>query len=136
MKLSAPGRIILAGVAAGLAVAAGGWSLERVRFGASNAEAIARVEAEIQQRFDASADSLGVIAARAAGQRDLIRAAPRDAGAAAQLFDALDAALTEDKGKTGVTVYDAAGTPLAWAGLVADLPRPTAGPAALLVTAG
>lgn len=136
MKLSAPGRIVLAGLAAALAVAAGGWTLERLRFGASDAEAIARVEAETQQRFDASADNLGTIAARVAAQRDLIRAAPRAIAAAARLFDALDAALTEDKGHTGITVYDAAGTPLAWAGLVADLPRPLDGPAALLVTAG
>src|SRR6202043_498681 len=76
------------------------------------------------------------VAARAAAERDLIRAAPRDAGAAAKLFDALDAALTEDKRHTGITVYDAAGTPLAWAGAVADLSRPLDGPAALLVTSG
>jgi hypothetical protein len=116
LKSSALGRIVLAGLAAGLAVAALGWTLERMRFGASDAEASARVEAEVQQRFDASADNLGTIAARAAGERDLIRAAPRDAAAAARLFDALDAALVEDQGHTGITVYDAAGTPLAWSG--------------------
>lgn len=136
LKSSALGRIVLAGLVSGLAVAGGGWTLERARFGASDAEALSRVEAEIQQRFDASADSLGTVAARAARQRDLIRAAPRDATAATRLFDALDAALTEDKGHTGITVYDAAGTPLAWAGLVSDLPRSLDGPAALLVTAG
>ena len=136
LKSSALGRIVLAGLAAGLAVAALGWTLERLRFGASDAEAIARVEAEIQRRFDTGADNLGAIAARAAGERDLVRAAPRDAAAAAKLFDALDAALIEDKGHTGITVYDAAGTPLAWAGAVADLSRPLDGPAALLVTAG
>jgi signal transduction histidine kinase len=136
LKSSALGRIVLAGLAAGLAVAALGWTLERLRFGASDAEAIARVEAEIQQRFDASADNLGTIAARAAGERDLIRAAPRDAAAAAKLFDALDAALAEDQGHTGITVYDAAGAPLAWSGVVADLARPLDGPAAVLVTAG
>jgi len=136
LKSSALGGIVLAGLVSALAVAAGGWTLERVRFGASDAEAIARVKAETQQRFDASADNLGEVAARAASQRDLIRAAPRDAAAAARLFDALDAALTEDTGHTGITVYDAAGAPLAWAGLVSDLPGPLDGPAALLVTAG
>lgn len=136
LKSSALGGIVLAGLVSALAVAAGGWTLERVRFGTSDAEAIARVEAETQQRFDASADKLGAVAARAASQRDLIRAAPRDAVAASRLFDALDAALTEDTGHAGITVYDSAGTPLAWAGLVSDLPRPLDGPAALLVTAG
>jgi signal transduction histidine kinase len=136
LKSSALGRIVLVGLACGLAVAALGRTLERVRYGASDAEAIARVETETQERFDASADNLGAIAARAASQRDLIRAAPRDAAASARLFDALDAALTDDKGHTGITVYDAAGTPLAWAGLVSDLPRRLDGPAALLVTAG
>ena len=55
------GGIVRAGLIAALAVAAGGWTLERVRFGASDAEAIARVEAETQQRFDASADNLGTL---------------------------------------------------------------------------
>ena len=68
LKSSAFGRIVLAGLAAGLAVAVLGWTLERIRFGASDAEAIARVEAEIQQRFDAGADNLGTIAARAASE--------------------------------------------------------------------
>src|SRR2546428_1724985 len=136
MKLSAPGRIILAGLIAALAVAAGGWTIERLRFGASDAQAIARVEGETQQRFDASADTLAMITARVASQRELIRAAPRDAAAATRLFEALNAALGEDLGHTGITVYDAAGMPVAWAGLVADLPRPLDGPAALVVTAG
>ncbi len=132
---STPSGIVRTGLLAALAVAAGGWTLERVRFGASDAEAIARVEAETQQRFDASADRLGALTARA-GQRELIRAAARDAAAAARLFDALDAALAGDQAHTGITVFDAAGTPVAWAGLVADLPRPLDGPAALVVTAG
>ena len=95
---STPSGIVRTGLVAALAVAAGGWTLERVRFGASDAEAIARVEAETQQRFDASADRLGALTARAAGQRELIRAAARDAAAAARLFDALDAALAERPG--------------------------------------
>src|SRR5205814_2860718 len=136
MKLSAPGRIVLAGVIVALAVAAGGRALERLRFGASDAEASARVKAETQQRYDASANTLAAISVRAAGQRDLIRAASRDTAAATRLFDALDAALGEELGHTGLTVYDAAGTPVAWAGLVAELPRPLDGTAALVVTGG
>ena len=54
----------------------------------------ARVEAELRQRFDASADTLGALAARVAAERDAIRAAPRDPAAARRLFDAVDAALS------------------------------------------
>jgi hypothetical protein len=89
VKSSALGRTIGAGLLAGAIVAAGGWAFERVRYGASDQEAIARVEAEIQQRFNETEAYFATIAARAAAQTDLIRAAPRDTAAAARLFDAL-----------------------------------------------
>ena len=38
--------------------------LERARFGATDEAALERVEAELQQRIDASAATLGAIAAR------------------------------------------------------------------------
>jgi len=130
-------RLVSAGLVAALAVALGGWVLERARFGASDDAAVAHVEAEIQQRFDASADTLGMLAAQAATRRDLFRAAPRDPAAARQLFDALNAALPEDEStRTGVTVYDAADTPLGWTGRVSEPPKELNGPASLLVAAG
>jgi hypothetical protein len=73
------GGIVRTGLVAAMAVAVAGWTLERVRFGASDAEAIARVEAETQQRFNVSAERLETLTARTASQRDLIRAASRDA---------------------------------------------------------
>jgi signal transduction histidine kinase len=136
LKSSALGRVVGAGLATTLAVAVAGRALERVRFGGSDADAIARVEVEVQQRFDASADNLAAIAARAAGQRDLIRAATRDTAAATELFDALDAALPGDQGRTGITVYDLAGTPLAWAGRVSEAPASLVEPATLVLTVG
>ena len=118
------GRVARAGVVVALCVAVGGLALERLRFGASDGSARARVEAELRQRFDATADLLGTLAARIAPQRDTIRAAARDPAAAKRLFEALDAALPdEEPGRTGITVYDVSGAPLAWAGRVSELPQ-------------
>jgi signal transduction histidine kinase len=117
-------RIARAGLIAALAAAVAGRALERRRFGASDEEAVARVEQELRQRLDASADTLASIAARVAAAGDAIRAAPHDNTAARRLFDAVDAALPEEQaGRTGITVYDAANMPVAWAGRVLDLPK-------------
>ncbi|PYR59575.1 MAG: hypothetical protein DMF91_14510, partial [Acidobacteria bacterium] len=98
-----------------------------------DSDALARIEAELRQRFAASADSLGRIAAGVAAQRAAITDAPRDPAAARRLFDAVDAALPdEDVGLTGLTVYDATGLALAWGGRVSELPKTRlTGPAAL-----
>jgi len=115
-------RVVRAGVAAALIVGVTGFSLERARFGPSDQSALARVEAELRQRFDASAATLGAIAARLAAEPDTARAASRDQTSVKRLFDLVAAAIPEDEGgRTGITIYDAAGTPLAWAGRVSDL---------------
>ncbi len=131
-------RIVAAGGAVALAVLAGGWATERTRFGASDEAAAARVEAELRQRFDASADALGAVAARVLPHTDTMRAAGRDSTAAKQLFEQVDDALPDDEaGRTGITVYDAAGAPLAWSGRVSELPKGRIdGPPALFVTTG
>ncbi len=118
-------RLAGAGVAAALLVGAAGRGLERARFGATDQESVARVEKELRQRFDASANTLGTIATRVAISRDLIRASTRDPAAARNLFDALTAALPEEPGRrTGITVYEVpAGRPVAWAGRVSDIPK-------------
>jgi signal transduction histidine kinase len=130
-------RVARAGLLAALVVGGAGWTLERTRFGASDADAVARIEDELRHRFDRSADTLGVVAARVATERDAIRAAPRDSAAQRRLFDAADAALPDDEaGRTGITVYAAGadGQALAWAGRVSDLPRDRReGPSALFV---
>ena len=131
-------RILGAGAAVAIAVLAGGWALERARFGASDEAAAARVEAELRDRFEASADLLGAVASRVQPHTDTIRAAARDPAAAKQLFAQVDDALPDDEaGRSGITVYDAAGATLAWSGRVSD--RPTGrigGSAALFVTPG
>jgi signal transduction histidine kinase len=136
--MSVARRIAGAGVAVALAVGVGGWALERVRFGATDAAALQRVEAELRERFDQSADTLGGLAARIAPQMETIRAAARDSAAAKRLFEAVDAALPVDEaGRTGMTVYDPAGAPLAWGGRVSELPKERiVGPSALFVAPG
>jgi signal transduction histidine kinase len=135
-KSSALGRTLGAGLVAAAIVAVGGRTLERVRFGASDQDAIARVEAEIGQRFHDGEASLATLTGRAAAQIELIRAAPRDPAAAARLFDALDDALQGNEAFAGVTVYDAGGTPLAWAGRVGDPPQALKAAASLVLTVG
>jgi signal transduction histidine kinase len=132
---SAPGRIVGAAIVAALLVAAGGLALERARFGVSEATAAARVEQEIQRLFDERADNLSAIAERVGRALDLIRSASRDTAAAIELFGVLGDALA-DPASTGVTVYDPAGTPVAWAGRVFDPPAALDESAPLVLAVG
>ena len=131
-------RIVRAGLAAAVIVGLIGYALERARFGPSDQSALSRVEAELRQRFDASAATLGSIAQRIAGEPDTARAAPRDQAALKHLFDIVAAAVPDDEaGRTGITIYDALGTPLAWAGRASDLRKEVViGPKALIVGPG
>ncbi len=131
-------RIARVGLAAAIVVAVIGYGVERARFGASDQAALSRVEAELHQRFDASATTLGTIAARIAAEPDTARAAPRDQASLKRLFDIVTTALPDEEGgRTGITVYDGLGTPLAWAGRTADLRKEVVlGPSALIVAPG
>jgi signal transduction histidine kinase len=131
-------RLARAGLVAAVVVGLAGWALERARFGASDEDALPRIESELRQRLDASADMLGGIAVRMAGERSAIRDAPRDPAAARRLFDAADRALPDEgAGRTGVTVFDLAGMPLAWAGRVSEPVKARLnGPSALFVAPG
>jgi nitrogen fixation/metabolism regulation signal transduction histidine kinase len=134
--LHAVRRILLAGLLVALAVGAGGWAIGRTRFGQSDEEATARLEAELRQQFSANADTLGRIAAdlsaalrRARTSADLGQSGPR------LLFDAVDAALADQEAdRSGATIYDAADVPLAWGGRTKELPREQLdGPSTLFV---
>jgi len=131
-------RITRAGVAAAIAVGLFGWAGERARFGASDEAALARVQAEIQDRLDAAADTLSAIVARLAIAPDRLRGAARDPSVTRALFDDASNALTNQAaGRTGVTIYGVDGAPLAWAGRVFDLPKERlAGPASWFVAPG
>ena len=78
------------------------------------------------------------MAARVTASRTAIQLAQRDPATATQLFDVVSEALpAEQAGRTGITVYDTAGRPLAWAGRVLDLAKERiGGPAALFVAPG
>jgi signal transduction histidine kinase len=131
-------RVVRVGVAAAAIGGLIGYAVERVRFGASDQTALARVEAELRQRVDGSAATLGAIADRIAIEPDTVRAAPRDQGSCKRLFAIVAAAVPEDEGgRTGITIYDALANPLAWAGRTSDLRKEVVlGPATLIVAPG
>jgi len=128
-------RIVRVGLTAAVIAGVVGYGLERARFGPTDQAALSRVEAELRQRFDASAATLGTIAAQIAALPDAGRPAPRDQAALKRLFDAVSAALPEDEaGRTGITIYDAVGAPLAWGGRVTELGKERVlGPPTLIV---
>ena len=118
------GRLAVGGLLATLAVGASGRALELSRFGSSDDEALSRVEAEFRGQFERSADALGSMAARVKAEPEAILTALRDPAAAIRLFDVVTEALPADQGgRAGMTVYDAAGRPAAWAGRVTDLTK-------------
>jgi signal transduction histidine kinase len=129
-------RIVGVGAVAALAAGLTGWALERSRFGPSDQSALGRVDAELRQRFDATATTLGAMTAAAtAAQPEAALAGPRDQAAVKRLFDIAAAAVPpEETGRAGITIYDIAGEPVAWAGRVSDLPEGRIlGPATLVV---
>ena len=132
-------RIVGVGIAAAIAAGLAGRAIERARFGASDDAALQRVERELRERFDATAATLGSMAAQvaAAGAR-AAPLPPRDPAALRRLFDAASAVVPdEESGRTGVSLYDGAGQPLAWAGRVSDLPKERVlGPTTLLIAPG
>jgi signal transduction histidine kinase len=131
-------RIVRVGILAALVAGAAGYALERSRFGESDATAVARIEAELRRTFDASAGTVGAIAARVAADPAATATGMRDQAAIRQLFDLAAATLpAEDTAPTGVTIYDSTGAPIAWAGRVSDLPiERVQGAAALLIAPG
>ncbi|HEY2908204.1 MAG TPA: HAMP domain-containing sensor histidine kinase [Vicinamibacterales bacterium] len=138
MNLARSARLVRWGIAAAVVAAIGGWALERVRFGATDRDSVARVETEVRQLIGRSADTLGDLAARVGIARAAITQAPRDQSAAKHLFQVANAAVSGDGAeRTGISVYDSTADPLAWAGLVSELPRERiVGPAALFVAPG
>jgi len=127
--------MLRAGLVAALVAGAGGYAIERVRFGPSDRSAFEGVQAEIRDRFDRSAAGLGAIASSVAADPEAAVNAPRDPAGIRRLFDLAAAALQPDLARrTGVTIYDTAAAPLAWAGRVSDVPKERVqGPRALII---
>jgi signal transduction histidine kinase len=131
-------RIVRVGVIAAIAAGLAGWALERTRLGASDEAALRRVEGELRARFDATAATLGSMAARVAADPAAAQPGPRDQAALRRVFDtAASVVPAEDTGRAGVSLYEGAGQPVAWAGRVSDLPKERVlGPATLLIAPG
>jgi len=131
-------RIIGAGLAAIALTGAAGLTLERVRYGATPQEAIARIEAEVRSRVATNADALDAIAGTVLASARLVAEASRDATNAGPLFDLLDTAIPEElRGSVGATVYGPTGHPIAWTGRVSELPdAERVGSSALFVLPG
>src|SRR5262249_61134666 len=96
---------------------------------------LGRPESETRRRSHRRPASPGAIATRVAATPEAGSSAPRDATGIRRLFELVAAALPQDNTRrTGVTVYDTAAAPLAWAGRVSDLPKERAqGRAAMLI---
>jgi signal transduction histidine kinase len=137
-------RILLLGVVAALVAALGGWVLERGRLGASDAEALARLERETRAQFDETSRSLQRMASAATERPDRVIAALNDQPAVRALFDAVDTVWQQAGGgpDLAITVYGPDAQPLAWSGrplpidrsrIVADQPAlfPAPGPLGL-----
>jgi signal transduction histidine kinase len=131
-------RLFAGGLIVALAVVAAGGAIERARFGSTDDEALARVEAELRRQFDTSARALGDLAATVRADSGAIRAALRDRTEAGRLFDVASNALAQQpSGPTGITIYDATNRPLAWAGRVSDLAQQlVSGPPTLIMVPG
>jgi hypothetical protein len=131
-------RLVVGGLLGSLIVGAAGRIWERARFGSTDEEALSKVEAEFRRQFDGSAEALRTMAARVVSGRAAIQLALRDPLTVTRLFDVVSAALPADlAGRTGITAYDTAGRPLAWAGRVMDLGKErVSGPAAVFVAPG
>ena len=131
-------RLVVGGLLGSLIVGAAGRIWERARFGSTDEEALSKVEAEFRRQFDGSAEALRTMGARVVSGRAAIQLALRDPLTVTRLFDVVSAALPADlAGRTGITVYDTAGRPLAWAGRVMDLGKErVSGPAAVFVAPG
>src|SRR6202023_2940923 len=121
--LHTPWRILRAGIAAAVLVAAASWAIERARFGASDQDTVARIGSELDQRFRESADTLSRIAKAVVTERIAIGSTPPRQFPFSRLFEAVDRALpANDAGRTGITVYGQLDEPVAWAGRTSELP--------------
>jgi signal transduction histidine kinase len=117
-------RIALIGTACALLVLAGGWILARTRLGADETQARVRVEADVREEFERIAQRLRE-ASEAVFNPTLVRnAAAEESAAARQLFAATrDALRGEDETlDAALTVFDAKGLPIAWAGRPSEPP--------------
>lgn len=131
-------RVATVGLGVALLIVAGGRAIEQNLFGDGDVRALDRVERELRERLDRTAADLNRTVAAAGASSDLLRASPHDPAAVQTLFERLDTTIAEPlHRRAGVTIYDAASRPLAWAGRASDIPRARIeGASALFVAQG
>ncbi|HEY7791167.1 MAG TPA: ATP-binding protein [Vicinamibacterales bacterium] len=132
------GRIAAVGGLVAVLVLAAGFGIIRWRFGATPADARARIEREARARVAEMIDRLQASAGALASRANALTSIDRDPNEARALFEAAAAALPAvDREQFGLTLYDAAGQPVAWSGRSADtVAARVSGPAALFVAPG
>jgi signal transduction histidine kinase len=115
-------RIAAGGLICALLVLAGGWGIQRAVFGSDDRQARARVEDDVRSTFDGMARRLREMAL-AVSEPTLVRAASDDDAAAAHqlLTRAAEVVARDSPGDAALTVYDADGRPVAWAGRPSEL---------------
>jgi signal transduction histidine kinase len=126
-----------AGILAALLVLAAGRIYERLWLGATDTATLEAIAAEARDAVDRIAADLRGVAARAAVDATLLAEATSDPEVARRLFDVARSAIGESNERSALTLYSAAGTPLAWSGRPSDLPPDRLqGPRALFVAPG
>jgi signal transduction histidine kinase len=130
-------RTVLGGLLLTAAVAGAGWLVERARFGSTEAAALARVAGEVQRDFAALADTLREATSQVASDaRPRLPAGP-DMGRTRALFGAAASIVQAHPDVDALSVYDATGRPVAWAGRPSNLPdERVTGAEALFVAPG
>ena len=130
-------RVLALGVAAALAVGAGGLLWEYARLGWTDASAFARVAAQTRMTVadtTASLDRVAEVVARLPATR---RALSEDGAPIASLFDAIAETIDrEGAGGDAITVFGTQGIPLAWSGRPSELSptRLSGGPSIFVVS--
>ncbi len=117
-------RIAVAGVGCAVLVALGGTLWQRAALGSDDRAARERAEAEVLAAFDGVSRRLREMSEALADPALISVAAAGDSAAARRLFTAADAAVGDgDESAAALTVYDAEGAPIAWAGRTSTLQR-------------
>jgi signal transduction histidine kinase len=130
--------LLLWGVAAMAVAAAAGYALEVSRFGRSDAAAARAAEHSIRGDFAAMLATTEAAAASAASRAALPAPNNTSRDALRRLFDVASTArgAAPSRDTVAVTIYDAAGSPIAWSGRASDLPldRLTGGSSVFVVS--
>jgi signal transduction histidine kinase len=131
-------RLLLWGLTLVALAGAVGFALELWRFGRSDAAAAAEAERTIRAEFAAMGAATGQAAASAATRAQLPLPDDTSQQAIRRLFDVASSARGEAPARDAlaVTLYDAAGSPLAWSGRASDpsVSRIRGGPSVFVVS--